>query len=86
MHACVVYKVILAVAQRILFKSLSLKWFLLHLHISEPGGKTRINFNKTETAIERQTTIRPSDFVFNLGVTAATWLSNDKQLAFLTIC
>lgn len=63
MHACIVYKVILAVAQRILFKSLSLKWLLLHLHISVPGGKTRINFNKTETAIERQTAIHASDFV-----------------------
>lgn len=41
------------------------------------------NFNKTETAIQLPTTVHASDFIFNLGVTAATWPSGDRQLASL---
>lgn len=71
-HACMIYRVMLAVPRGILFKSLSLSLFLLYLHIGVPVGKLELIFNKTETATQGQTTIHASDFIFNLKATAAT--------------
>lgn len=42
MHAGIVYKVMLTVTQRVLFESLGLNWFLLHLHICVPRSKVEL--------------------------------------------
>lgn len=53
-NACIVNEVMLPAAHEtlgILLKSLSLHWFLLHLHILSSRWQARNDFNKKKTAI-----------------------------------
>lgn len=68
------------------YSNVSVNRFLSHLHILCAKWQTLIYFNKTETAIQLQTTVHASDFIFNLGVTAATWPHADGRSASPGIC